>query len=65
MPGQIVTVAAAVGQVVQEGDTLAIIEAMKMQIYLCATKAGRVTTVHISPGTNVASEQVIIELEDV
>lgn len=65
MPGQIVTVAAAVGQVVQEGDTLAVIEAMKMQILLRAAKAGRVTAVHISPGTNVASDQVIIELEDV
>ncbi len=65
MAGQIVTVSAAVGEVVREGAELAVIEAMKMQNVLRAAKAGRVKAVHISPGTNVASDQVLIELEDV
>jgi len=53
MPGLIVQVPVAVGQAVEEGETLVILESMKMQNELQAPVSGTVESVHCSDGQTV------------
>ena len=46
MPGKVVTVEVGVGDSVNEGDTILILEAMKMQNEVAAPISGTVTEVH-------------------
>jgi propionyl-CoA carboxylase alpha chain len=64
MPGNVVSVAVQAGDVVAEGQELAIIEAMKMQNVLHAEKVGKVKAVHVKPGQSVEGQQILIEFED-
>jgi biotin carboxyl carrier protein len=63
MPGLLVKLAVKVGDMVQVGDTLAIVEAMKMQNELRAPIAGRVGTVNFKEGDQVDALQTIVEIE--
>jgi biotin carboxyl carrier protein len=63
MPGKIVEVKVKEGQVVQEGDVLCVLEAMKMQNDLKSPMAGKVTRVHVADGANVEATTVLVELE--
>ncbi|KAJ1808497.1 hypothetical protein LPJ75_004576, partial [Coemansia sp. RSA 2598] len=56
MPGTIVSVAVAPGDVVAEGAEVAVVEAMKMQNVLRAPRAGTVKAVHVKPGSTVGGE---------
>ncbi|NWG18442.1 MAG: biotin/lipoyl-binding protein [Chloroflexi bacterium] len=62
MPGQIRAVNVAVGQRVSEGDTLVILEAMKMEHRIKAPYAGEVTAVFYQVGQSVPPEAVLLEL---
>ena len=61
MPGLVVRVAVGEGDAVEEGDTVLIVEAMKMENELRATGAARVTRVHAAPGEAVEKGQVLVE----
>ncbi|MDP6787839.1 MAG: acetyl/propionyl/methylcrotonyl-CoA carboxylase subunit alpha [Rhodospirillales bacterium] len=61
MPGLLRSVAVAVGQEVQAGEELAVVEAMKMENVLRAARDGTVAAVHARPGDQVALDQPIIE----
>lgn len=63
MPGKIVSVGVKEGDEVEAGAVLVILEAMKMQNEITAPAAGTVKKVHVSPGQNVESKDVLIELE--
>ena len=63
MPGMIVRVAVQVGDTVQPGQGLVVMEAMKMENELRATSAGTVKVVHAQPGTAVNKGAVLLELE--
>ena len=63
MPGLIVRVNAQVGDAVQAGQGLVVMEAMKMENELRAQAAGRVKAVLVSPGTAVEKGALLIELE--
>ena len=63
MPGMIVRVAVQVGDTVQPGQGLVVMEAMKMENELRATTAGTVTAVLAQPGTAVEKGAVLLELE--
>jgi len=64
MPGSVVSVAVNVGDIVNEGVEVAVVEAMKMQNVLRASRIGKVKRVNVKPGSSVAAEEVIIEFED-
>jgi biotin carboxyl carrier protein len=64
MAGLVVSVAVDPGTVVAERDTLLVIEAMKMQNPIRAPRAGRVARVHVTAGTHVSAQTVVIEYED-
>jgi acetyl-CoA/propionyl-CoA carboxylase biotin carboxyl carrier protein len=64
MQGTIVKVAVEEGQEIAEGDTVVVIEAMKMEQPLKAHKAGTVTGLNAAVGETVTSGAVICELKD-
>ena len=63
MPGLVVSIPVAVGQEVKTGETVAIIEAMKMQNILKAERDGVVKTVGAKAGDPVAADDVLVEFE--
>lgn len=63
MPGRVVRVCVAVGEAVQAGAPLAIVEAMKMENELRAVAAGVVRAVHVREGAAVESGALLIELD--
>ena len=62
MPGTIIEVLVAVGDEVEAGQTLAVMEAMKIEHLLTAPNGGVVTAVHTSAGASVDEDAVLIEL---
>lgn len=63
MPGLITAVHVSVGDKVEAGQPLAIVEAMKMENILRAEKAGVVKSIHASAGESLAVDAVILEME--
>lgn len=63
MPGLLVKMPVKVGDTVKAGDTLAIVEAMKMQNELPAPRDGVVAQVNFNEGDQVDAMQPIVELE--
>ena len=63
MPGLIVSIAVQDGQEVKAGETLAVVEAMKMENVLKAEKDATVSKIVASPGDSLAVDEVIIEFE--
>ena len=61
MPGLVVSIAVAEGQEVKAGETLAVVEAMKMENVLRAERDGIIKKVHVKPGDSVAVDAVIME----
>ncbi|MEZ7129192.1 biotin carboxylase N-terminal domain-containing protein [Nonomuraea sp. AD125B] len=64
MQGTIVKVVAADGDTVAEGDTIVVLEAMKMEQPLTAHKSGTVTGLAAAIGQTVTSGAVICEIKD-
>jgi propionyl-CoA carboxylase alpha chain len=63
MPGLLAQVAVAVGQQVQAGERLAVIEAMKMENILTAAQDGVVAEIVATPGQSLAVDETIIRFE--
>ena len=63
MPGMIVRVAVAVGDRVVPGQSLVVMEAMKMENELRATAAATVKAVLAQPGTAVDKGALLLEME--
>ncbi|SEN71957.1 acetyl/propionyl/methylcrotonyl-CoA carboxylase subunit alpha [Bradyrhizobium sp. OK095] len=61
MPGLIVSIAVIEGQEVKAGETLAVVEAMKMQNVLRAEQDGTVKKIHASAGATLAVDALILE----
>lgn len=65
MPGQIVRIDVAEGDVVEAGQNLAIVEAMKMENVLKAEKRAKVKSVRVAPGAVLAVDEIIMEFEGI
>ena len=61
MPGLVVSIAVNEGQEVKAGETLAVVEAMKMQNVLRAERDGTVKKIHAAPGATLAVDALILE----
>src|SRR5690606_8289530 len=61
MPGLVVDIPVVEGQEVKQGETVAIIEAMKMQNILKAERDGKVKAVKSKAGDPVAADDVLVE----
>ncbi len=61
MPGLVVSIAVTEGQDVKAGETLAVVEAMKMQNVLRAERDGTVKKIHAAAGATLAVDALILE----
>jgi len=62
MPGRVIRVAVQAGDGVRAGQTLVVLEAMKMENEVLAAQAGTVVEVHVSPGAAVEANAKLITL---
>lgn len=65
MPGLVREVLAVEGAEVKRGDTLVVLEAMKMELRLTAPYSGRIRQMHCVSGQVVERGQVLVEIERV
>jgi biotin carboxyl carrier protein len=63
MPGTVLRVLATPGDAVTAGETLVVLEAMKMELAVSAPAPGTVAAVHVSEGELVAAGQRLVEIE--
>ncbi len=63
MPGRVLDVLVAPGAEVTRGDTLVLLEAMKMELRIQAPVDGHVARVLVTPGAVVERGQLLVELE--
>jgi acetyl/propionyl-CoA carboxylase alpha subunit len=62
MPGQVRAVEVAAGDFAEKGQTLVLLEAMKMEIRIQAPSAGRIGRVLVKFGETVEREQILVEI---
>lgn len=62
LPGTITSIAVKVGDAVAVGDTVVVLEAMKMQNNIEAENAGTVTSVMVNPGDSVMEGTVLVTI---
>ena len=63
IPGTIVDIMVEAGQAVKEGDTLLILEAMKMKNKVQMPFDGIVKTIQVKSGDKVPKGEILVELE--
>lgn len=63
MPAQVRAVEIALGEQVENGQTLMLLEAMKMEIRIQAPARGRVRRLLVEPGDSVEINEILVELE--
>lgn len=63
MPGLVVAVPVTEGQEVKKGQVLVILESMKMQNELKATRAGKVGRVRVKAGESVEQKQTLLSVQ--
>jgi biotin carboxyl carrier protein len=63
MPGKVVRVLVSVGDAVEAGQGIVVVEAMKMQNELKAIRAGAVLTVSAKEGATVAAGELLATIE--
>jgi pyruvate carboxylase subunit B len=64
MPGQVRAVNVNEGDTVTKGQTLMLLEAMKMEIRIQSPQEGVVKKLFVSQGQTVEREQVLIKIEE-
>ena len=62
MPARVIKILAQAGVVVKKGDTLVVLEAMKMELPIRAPADGKVAAVHCREGELVQVDAVLIDL---
>ena len=63
LPGTIIEIKVNVGDEVKAGDTVVVLEAMKMANNLTAEKSGKVTAVCVQPGQSVMEDDALVVIE--
>ena len=63
MPGKIIDIKVNVGDNVSAGDSIIVIEAMKMENEIQASKTGTVVAVNIKKGDDVSPNETLLEIQ--
>jgi biotin carboxyl carrier protein len=63
MPGKVVRVLVAQGDMVEAGQGLLVVEAMKMQNEMKASRAGRILSLTVKEGATVAAGEILATIE--
>lgn len=61
MPGLVLDIMVTEGQVADAGDSLLVLEAMKMENEIRAATGGTVSRIHVKPGDAVSKNDLLIE----
>ena len=61
--GKVIAVHAQEGRSVKKGDTLVVVESMKLEHALAAARDGTVRSLHVEAGQQVATSQVLVTFE--
>ena len=61
--GKVLRVEAPVGTKVADGDTIVLVECMKMEIPVVADGAGSIAEIHVDEGDSIAEGQAVATLE--
>jgi methylmalonyl-CoA carboxyltransferase small subunit len=61
--GIVVRITSQVGQKIQSGDTLLVLEAMKMETNITAPSAGKIARINVGQGDAVQGGMVLVEFE--
>jgi propionyl-CoA carboxylase alpha chain len=64
MPGLLMKICVEEGQTIKTGEELAVVEAMKMENSLRASKDVKIKSILTTEGANLAVDQKILEFED-
>ena len=64
MPGQVRSVNVSEGDKVKKGQTLLVLEAMKMEFRIQASRDGVIKKLYVSQGQTVEREQILVEIEE-
>ena len=63
IPGKVVSIAVQEGATIKKGDTVCVLESMKMQVGVKAHKDGTIKSIKIKEGGTVAKNDIIAEIE--
>ena len=63
MPGKVLSIDVSEGDQVQKGDTLLVLEAMKMENEIKAPIQGQVKTIQVELGQTIEKQTLLVELE--
>ena len=63
LPGTINDIRVAVGQAVKKGDTLVVLEAMKMENNIDCERDGKIASVNVNKGDTVMEGSVLVTIE--
>ena len=63
MPGKVIRILVPLGALVTAGQSLVVVEAMKMQNELRAPKSGQVVSIPVHEGDNVMAGEVLVVIE--
>ena len=63
MTGNVIEISVELGQSVQEGDLLIVIESMKMENEIFSEVAGTITAILVKEEQNVGEEDVLMTIE--
>lgn len=63
MPGRVVRILAQVGDTVEAGQGVVVVEAMKMQNEMAATRNGTVSEIHVAEGQTVKAGEILAVVE--
>lgn len=64
LPGTVISIAVRVGDTVNVGDRLLILEAMKMENNINSDKEGKIVAIRVNPRDSVLEGDVLIEIGD-
>jgi len=63
MPGKVIRILVAAGEMVKEGQGLVVVEAMKMQNEMKSPKSGRIVEVRARPDATVGAGEILVVVE--
>ncbi len=63
MPGLVVAVPVNIGDEIEKGSVLVVLESMKMQNELKSPRAGKITAIEVKAGDSVEQKQLMLTLE--
>jgi acetyl/propionyl-CoA carboxylase alpha subunit len=65
MPAQVRNIEVSIDDLVEKGDTLMVLEAMKMEIRIRAPRSGRVARLPVAAGQTVNRDEALVEIQAV